>query len=70
MPKDVELALLLAITEPIKVHVHSLGAFLLDSVIGNPTGSVVVSLEQGSWLGVAQFLQSRPDGTNGLSIKE
>jgi len=69
-PKDVELALLLAVTEPIEVHVHSLGMLLLDSAIGNPAGVVVVGLEWGGWLGVAQFMQSSPNGTKGLSIKE
>jgi len=69
-PKDVELALLFAIAEPIEAHVHSLGAFLFDCAIGNPTGSVVVSLEWGGWLGVAQFMQSSLNGTKGLSIKK
>jgi len=52
----VELALLLVVTEPIEAHVHSLGTLLLDSAIGNPTGSVVVGLEWGGQLGVAQFM--------------
>jgi len=56
VPKDVELSLLLAVTEPIEAHVHSLGMLLLDSAIGNSAGSVVVSLEWGGWLGVTQFM--------------
>ncbi len=69
-PENVKLSLMLAVTEPIEVHVHSFGAFLLDSVIGNPAGSVVVSLEWGSQLQVAQFFQGSMDGAEGLDIEE
>jgi len=51
-PKNMILPLLLAITEPVKLHMHGLGAFVLDSVIGNITGSVVVSLQRCSRLQV------------------
>jgi len=45
--KNVILPLLLAITEPMEPHIHSLGAFLFDGVIGDTTGCVVVGLQRG-----------------------
>ena len=65
-PKDGKLTLAFAIVEPVKVHVHSFGAFLLDSIIDDPTSSVVVGLEWGSWLWVAQFFQGSVDGAKGF----
>ncbi len=55
VPKDVILPLLLAITEPVEMHIHSLGSFLLDSVIDDTTGSVVVGLQRASGLRMPQF---------------
>jgi len=43
-PKNMKLALVDAIMDPIKMHVNGFGAFLFDGVIGNATGHAVVSL--------------------------
>jgi len=69
-PENMELALAFAIMEPVKLHVHSLGAFLFDHVIDDPTGSVVVSLQGCGGLRMAQFFQSSVDGADGLGIEE
>ncbi len=69
-PENVELALVPAIPKPIEMHVNSFGVFLFDSVIGNPAGSVVVGLEQGSWLWMTKFCQGSADGAKGLGIEE
>jgi len=42
-PENVELALVCAVTNPIKMHVNGLGAFLLDCVIDDATCSAVIS---------------------------
>ncbi len=65
-----ELPLALAITEPIEVHVHGLGAFLFDRVIDYPTGSVVVHLQRCGQLRVTKFIQSGADWAEGLGIEE
>jgi len=69
-PKDGKLALAFAIMEPIKTHVHSFGVFLLDSIVDDPTGSVVVSLQQCGRLWMPQFFQSGADGADSLGIEE
>ncbi len=52
-PKDVILALVDTITDPIELHVNGLGPFLFDVVIGNAGGSGVVSLNRGGRLGMS-----------------
>ena len=69
-PKDVKLALAFAIAEPVKMHVHSFGAFLLDSIVDDPPGSVVVSLQQCGRLWMPQFFQSSVDGADSLGVEE
>jgi len=69
-PENMELALVFVIAEPVKAHVHSLGAFLFDRVIDDPTGSVVVSLQGSGRLEMAQFFQGGADGADGLGIEE
>ena len=39
-PENMEVALAFVITEPVKMHVHSLGVFLFDCVIDDPAGGV------------------------------
>jgi len=43
-PKNMKLALVDAIMDPIKMHVNGFGAFLFDSVIGDATGRAVIGL--------------------------
>ncbi len=70
VPENVKLTLMFAIVKPIKRHVHCFGSFLFDGVIGNPAGGVIVGLEWGSQLWVAQFFQGSVDGAKGLDIEE
>ena len=57
-PIYVELALLDAITNPVKPHVHSFGALLFYRVVDDAKGSGVVSLDGGGWLGMVHFFKS------------
>ena len=41
-PVDMELVLANAIAEPVKTHVHCFGAFLLDTIVGDPEGSGII----------------------------
>jgi len=52
------------------LHIHGFGPFLLDHVIDNATGSVIVSLQWGGRLGMAQFIQSNVNGADVLGIEE
>jgi len=69
-PENMKLALLGAIMKPVKSHVHSFGALLFDRVIDNPAGSVIVGLQRRGGLRMAQFLQRRVYGADGLGIEE
>ena len=56
-PMHSELSLFHTVSDPIEAHVHSLGAFGLDSVIGNAFSCGIVCLDRsGSTLFVAHFL--------------
>jgi len=66
LPENMKLALAIAITEPVESYVHSLGAFLFDHVIDDPTGGVVVSLQRCGRLRMTQFFQSSVDGAEVL----
>ena len=69
-PVDMKLALPYAITNPIEMHVHCLGASLLDCIIGNTTGSAVVSDDGCGWLGMAEFIENVVNGIRFLAIVE
>ncbi len=69
-PENMKLALMGAITKPVKSHVHGFGALLFDRVIDNPTGDVVVGLQRHGGLRMTQFLQCHADGADGLGIEE
>ena len=69
-PKDMEITLARAVADPVKAHVNCFGAALFDGVIDNATGSIVVSLEWGGRLRVAQLLQGNANGANGLGVEE
>ncbi len=49
------LSLVDTVTNPVESHIHGLGPFLLDSVIGDAVGCSVVSLDRHWQLWVAQF---------------
>jgi len=70
LPENMEVALAFAITEPVKTHVHSLGAFLFDRVIDYPTGGVVICLQRCGQLRVTKFVQSSVDWAESLGIEE
>ena len=45
LPVDSELALLDSVADPVEPHVHCLGAFCLDCVVGDAAGRGVVCLD-------------------------
>ena len=53
LPIDMEMSLFGPVSEPVEAHVHGFGSLLFDSVIDDPLGYAVVSLDWGSWLGVS-----------------
>ena len=57
-PLDVKLRLSLAILEPVETHVHGFGAPLLDFLVDNTGGSLVVGDEWSARLGKAEFGES------------
>ena len=56
LPINVELILGGTATKPIELHVNSFQAFLFDSVVGNAGGCIIVCLERGGWLRMAQLM--------------
>jgi len=69
-PKNVKLALLDMILDPIKMHVDGFGLLLFHGVIGNAAGGTVVSLKWCGWLWVAKFIQGNAHGINSLCIQK
>ena len=57
-----------AILDPMKVHIHCLGAFNLDGGIGEASGDGIIRLDWGRWLGVAKFLQGNSNGDGSLTV--
>ena len=57
-PVDEKLALVDTVTDPVKTHVDSFGAALLDGVVGNPSGTGIVCLDRSGVLGVAHAFES------------
>ena len=57
-PVDSELALADTVPDPVELHVHGLGPALFDTVIDNSICHLIVCLDVGGRLGVAQSLQS------------
>ena len=56
-PVDEKMPLFDAITDPIKSHVHGLGASLFDGVVANAGGACVVSLDGSGRLWMAHFFK-------------
>jgi hypothetical protein len=52
-----ELALLDTVFDPIEAHIHGLGAFVLDGVIGNAGSTGIVGLDRRWWLLMAKCFQ-------------
>ena len=52
-----------AISHPIKAHVNSFGALLLDSIVGYASGSAVVCLHWCGRLEVSEFFKGGSDRT-------
>ena len=70
LPVDNEMALTNAISNPVEVHVDGLRAELLDCVIGDACCCVIVSLDRGGRLWVAQFNEACADGACFFTILE
>ena len=56
-PVDEKMPLFDAITDPIKTHVHCLGASLFDGVVANAGGACVVGLDGSGRLWMAHFFK-------------
>ena len=57
-PVDEKLALVDTVADPIKAHVDGFRAALLDSVVGNPSGTGIVCLDGSGVLRVAHVFES------------
>jgi hypothetical protein len=55
-PWDVELPLLDPVACPAKLHVHCLGQFLLDGIVGDASRHIVAHFDDSRGLWVARFL--------------
>ena len=69
-PVDFELALPNPIADPVKPHINSLRAFLLDCVSGDATGCIVVRCHRRSGLGMPHFLEGNAQGARLFAIME
>jgi hypothetical protein len=61
-PMDLELFLADAVADPVKAHVHGLGAALLDGMVADTGSGAVIGHDGGFWLGMAHFGKARVDG--------
>ena len=68
-PIDQELPLAGPVLDPIKAHVDCLGSFLVDRVICEIFGIVVVDLHRRWRLRVAHLLESGSNGNGFLSVE-
>jgi hypothetical protein len=69
LPTNVELLLAHAIMHPAELHVHCLGAFLLDGIVFNASCCTVVGFNRGRLLWVSHFLKCRAQGTSFFSVE-
>ena len=60
-PKHIEVTLVDAVPNPIKAHVHGAQFLLVDSVIENAIGHLVVCLDSGCRLGMSHLLEDNPN---------
>jgi hypothetical protein len=56
-PDNFDLSLCLAVTQPVKSHVHGLCAFWLNFIIDYSLCCRVVGLDWGAWLWMPHFLE-------------
>ena len=61
-PVYIKVFLTHAIADPIVSHVHGLGAFPFDRVVGDAIGSVVVGAHWSRGLGVSHFFECHAEG--------
>ena len=59
-----------ALTDPVVAHQNGLGTPLLDAIIGNALGTVIVGLEGSGTLWITQIVESVPQGFSLLPIDE
>ena len=59
---DKELQLSNAVPKPVKPHVARLGELLLDGPVGKSDGDLVVTVDDGGTLGVAEVVQDATFG--------
>ena len=69
-PKHIKVFLENYILYPMKTHIHCLGAFLFNDLVGYPNSGVVVHLYRGGWLGMMHFYQFCSNQDGGLAIQE
>ena len=67
-PVDKELALAYTVSDPIEAHVNGFRSFLFDSVVGDTSGSAVVGLNRGWWLGMTEFFEACAEWAGFFSI--
>ena len=63
LPVNDELALSHPVFHPIKGHAHCFGSALLDSVVGDASGNLIVSDDWSGWLRVAELFEVVRSGT-------
>ena len=67
-PVDEELALVDAVSDPVKAHVNGFGAALLHCVVGDPGGAGVICLDGSGLLRMAHAVESGSKHCAVLSI--
>ena len=70
LPKDLELSLADAVSDPIKSHIHGFGAFLFDRVICYSHGCAVISNHGGGRRGMSEFFEGYAFGDSLLAVQE
>ena len=70
VPMNDEVAFGNAITNPVKMHIHGLGATLLDRVIGNTSSASIVSLNESRRLGVTHLDESLAENGGFFAVVE
>ena len=69
-PNDAELCLCDAITNPVKAHVHGLGALELHGVVGNANSTIIVTENDGLGLWVAKVEEHDAEPYTKLRVDE
>ena len=69
-PVDKELSLFDAISDPVKTHVHGLGATLFDRFVADAGGACIIGLDWCGWLGMAHVFQGGAQHGRFLAVVE